>query len=135
MGLQLIACLDYEFESHRRHGCLSVLSAVCCQVEVSASGWSLAQRSPTNLGVSEGDREFSITKRPCPTRVAASWLRNIKKWIQPSPIPLPACVFCVHVYKMGRNYSANFKIKLTELNVVFISKIKTIKSDYLYNFN
>jgi len=29
---------DCGFESRRRHGCLSVLSAVCCQVEVSASG-------------------------------------------------------------------------------------------------
>ena len=28
-------------------GCLSVMSVVCCQVEVSASGWSLAQGSPT----------------------------------------------------------------------------------------
>jgi hypothetical protein len=29
------------------HGCLSDLSVVCCQVEVSATGWSLVQRSPT----------------------------------------------------------------------------------------
>jgi hypothetical protein len=26
------------------HGCLSLVGAVCCQVEVSASGWSLVQR-------------------------------------------------------------------------------------------
>jgi hypothetical protein len=26
---------------------------VCCQVEVSASGWSLVQRSPTECGVSK----------------------------------------------------------------------------------
>ena len=36
----------------RRHGCLSLVSAVCCQVEVSASGRSLVQRSPTERGVS-----------------------------------------------------------------------------------
>jgi hypothetical protein len=29
------------------HGCLSVVSVVCCQVEVSATGQSLIQRSPT----------------------------------------------------------------------------------------
>jgi hypothetical protein len=40
-------------------GCLSVVSVVCCQVEVSATGWSLAQRSPTDCGVSECDREAS----------------------------------------------------------------------------
>jgi hypothetical protein len=31
-----------------RHGCLSVVSVVCCQVEVSATSWSLVQRSPTD---------------------------------------------------------------------------------------
>jgi hypothetical protein len=29
------------------------VSVVCCQVEVSASGWSLVQRSPTDCGVSK----------------------------------------------------------------------------------
>jgi hypothetical protein len=35
------------------HGCLSLVSVVCCQVEVSATGWSLVQRSPTECGVPE----------------------------------------------------------------------------------
>jgi hypothetical protein len=35
------------------HGCLSLVSVVCCQVEVSATGWSLVQRSPTDCGVSQ----------------------------------------------------------------------------------
>jgi hypothetical protein len=35
------------------HGCLSFVSVVCCQVEVSATGWSLVQRSPTECGVSK----------------------------------------------------------------------------------
>jgi hypothetical protein len=29
------------------------VSVVCCQVEVSATGWSLVQRSPTECGVSQ----------------------------------------------------------------------------------
>jgi hypothetical protein len=29
------------------------VSVVCCQVEVSATGWSLVQRSPTDCGVSK----------------------------------------------------------------------------------
>jgi hypothetical protein len=49
------------------HGCLSLVSAVCCQVEVSASGRSLIQRSPTECDVSECDREASIMRRPWPT--------------------------------------------------------------------
>jgi hypothetical protein len=36
------------FESQRGHGYLSVVSVVCCQVEVSATSWSLVQRSPTD---------------------------------------------------------------------------------------
>jgi hypothetical protein len=33
------------------HGCLSVVSVVCCQVDVSASVWSLVQRSSTECNV------------------------------------------------------------------------------------
>ena len=45
-------------------GCLSLVSGVCCQVEVFSSGWLLGQRSPTDCGVSECDREASIMRRP-----------------------------------------------------------------------
>ena len=34
------------------HGCLSVVSVECCQVEVSAMSWPLVQRSPTDCGAS-----------------------------------------------------------------------------------
>jgi hypothetical protein len=44
-------------KSRRGHGFLSLVSVVCCQVEVSASGWLFIQRSPTECGVSECDRE------------------------------------------------------------------------------
>jgi len=43
----------------RGHGCLFLVSVVCRQVDVSASGRSLFQRSLT-----ECDREASITGRP-----------------------------------------------------------------------
>jgi len=35
-------------------GYLSVVSVVCCQVEVSATSWSLVQRSPTDCGATLG---------------------------------------------------------------------------------
>jgi hypothetical protein len=50
---------------------MSVVSVVCCQVEVSASGRSLVQRSPTHFGVSECEHESSITSRPWPTGAVA----------------------------------------------------------------
>jgi hypothetical protein len=37
--------------------CLSLVVVMGCQVEISVSGWSLVQRSPTDCGVSECVRE------------------------------------------------------------------------------
>jgi hypothetical protein len=45
-----------------------VVIVVCCQVEVSASGRSLVQRTPTDCGVSECDREASKMRTPWPIR-------------------------------------------------------------------
>ena len=47
-----LACKDCEYESRRRHGYLSLVRVVCCQVEVSESGRSIVQRSLTEYGVS-----------------------------------------------------------------------------------
>jgi hypothetical protein len=44
-GLRPLVCWDCGFESRGGRGCLSVVSVVCCQVEVSATSWSLVQRS------------------------------------------------------------------------------------------
>ena len=49
--------LDCGFKSHRGYACLSVVSDVCCQVQFSASGWSLVQSIPTVCGMSECDCE------------------------------------------------------------------------------
>jgi hypothetical protein len=51
-GLWLLALWDLGFESQRGHGYLSVVIVVCCQVQVSATSWSLVQRSPTDCGAS-----------------------------------------------------------------------------------
>jgi len=45
-----------------------IICLVCCQVDVSASGWSLAQRSPTKSGVFECDHESLTMRRPWLTR-------------------------------------------------------------------
>jgi len=69
LGLRPLAFWDCGFKSRRRHRCLSLVSFVCFQVEVSASGWLLIQRSPTECGVSERDHESSIMRRPWPTMI------------------------------------------------------------------
>jgi hypothetical protein len=55
---------------------VSRVSVVYCQVEVSVSGWSLVQRSPTECGVSECDHEPSTMRRPWSSRAVAPWLKN-----------------------------------------------------------
>ena len=47
---------DCGFESRRREW-TSVVNVVCCQVEVTATGRSLVQRSPTDCAVAECDRD------------------------------------------------------------------------------
>jgi hypothetical protein len=68
MGLWLLAYWDYWFEFHQCQVCLSPVSVVCCQVEVSAAGRSLIQMSRIECDVSECDHEASIMKWPWPTR-------------------------------------------------------------------
>jgi len=42
---------------------MSLSRFVCCQAEVSAVDCSLVQRSPTECGVSDCDREASIVRK------------------------------------------------------------------------
>jgi hypothetical protein len=50
------------------HGCLSLVSVVCCQVEISELGWSLVRKSvPSVVCLNECDSETSIMRRPWPT--------------------------------------------------------------------
>ena len=45
-----------------------LLWVLCYQLQVSASGWSLIQRSPTECSVSECDHEASMARKSWPTR-------------------------------------------------------------------
>ena len=45
--LQPLAFWDCGFESHRGHGCLSLVNVLRCQERASATGRSLVHRSPT----------------------------------------------------------------------------------------
>ena len=63
MSLRPLAC-----RVCRRYACLSLVSVVYFRVEVSASGWSLVQRSPTECGVPECDRKVWKIRRAWPIR-------------------------------------------------------------------
>ena len=79
VGLRPLACWDCRFESRQGHGYLSLMSVVCCQAEVSASGWSLVQRSPTKRGVSECDREATIMTWLWPTMGCCAMIYHRRK--------------------------------------------------------
>jgi hypothetical protein len=53
--------------------CMSVVSVVSCHVYLSATGRFFVQRSPTDCGVSEWDREASITRGSSPLAAVAPW--------------------------------------------------------------
>ena len=54
-----LACWDCGFESRLGHDRLFLVSVVCCQVEVSATGRSLVQWAPTECGAC-----LSVIKKP-----------------------------------------------------------------------
>jgi len=71
VGLRPLACWDRGFESYRGHGDLPVVIVVCCQVEVSATSWSLVQRSPTYCGAS-----LSVIYKPLHTQSFVTALKQ-----------------------------------------------------------
>ena len=68
---------DGGFRSRRGHRCLSLVSVVCFQVEVTASGWSLVQRSPTKYCHRSSSSDYyckkklyiTLIQRDCKNRV------------------------------------------------------------------
>ena len=67
VGLRPLASWNCGFESRRRHGSLSLVSIVYCQVQVSVMGRSFVQSSPTKCRVSECDIATLTWRRPWPT--------------------------------------------------------------------
>jgi hypothetical protein len=55
-------------------GCLSFVSDVFCQVDVSASGWSLFQRSPTECDLSECRRAVWRIRIPLGVDICLLWV-------------------------------------------------------------
>jgi hypothetical protein len=69
-----VACLlGLRFRIPSVYGCLSLVNAVCCQLEVYATGRSLVDGSSTECGVSEYHLETSKTRRLRPTRIIGPW--------------------------------------------------------------
>jgi len=71
--------LGLLLESRRGgHRCLPLESVVFCQIGVSATNWSLVQRSPTDCGVSVCDLETSWMRKPWPAVGRSTIEKKIK---------------------------------------------------------
>jgi hypothetical protein len=82
------------------HWCLTLMIVGRCQVEVSATSWSLIQRSPTECGVSECDREASIMRRSWPTmgcRAIGDGVSNLAPYVVPFNVFWQRLCFAKHV--------------------------------------
>jgi hypothetical protein len=55
-----LACWDCGFETHLGRGGLSCVSVVYCQVEVSATAWSIVERSPNECDVITNNNNSNI---------------------------------------------------------------------------
>jgi hypothetical protein len=82
---------------------------LCCQVEVSASGWSLVQRSPTECGVSELYCKASIMRRPCPNRGCCAMKKN--KIFEAGPKGKNECLASNFGHETRTLYNLNYKSK------------------------
>jgi hypothetical protein len=65
-------------QPHRGHGYLSLVNAVCCHVEVFATGPSLVLRSDTECDVSECDREGGVRGRYDPNTGPSATGKKLK---------------------------------------------------------
>ena len=83
VSLRPLACWDCWFETHMEHDGAFLVSVVFRQVDISESGSSFVQRSPTEFGVSECDSEASIMRKGCPNRGsgAMEMLHILSVWL------------------------------------------------------
>jgi len=86
---------------------LSVVSVVCCQVEVSMSSWSRVQRSPTECGVFEYDRKPSTERRSSPTVGRLVIINIYTEWRKKKA----CCWICLRFLSLGLPQIKSLRLK------------------------
>jgi hypothetical protein len=115
---RLLAGWVCGFDSRRQHGTsMSAVSVVCYLTDVSASGWSLVQRSPTECGVSEGNTKALITRRPWPTGCCCTLEKRsaVLTWNMAQYVPWNA-VIVVHAIWINAVYIRHLFISFDSHN-------------------
>ena len=117
--------------------CLSVVSVVCCQVEVFESGWSLIQRNHTNCGVCNWIWSWSLVKGvPGPIGAVAPWKKNLIHLCQ-GMFVFTAAPTCTPTHKIIKTISmsinTNFSVFKHILLIVSVAvPDHTAHTAYLY---
>ena len=122
-GLRPVACWNCGYEFRWKRGCLSFVSVVCCQVEASASTWSLVQRISTECGVTECDRETSKMKRLWPTRGFRATNRPIPRGAG----PLGERTDWLQVTDRLCRYLQCFHSLKTQMNLHYCNELKSVR--------
>jgi hypothetical protein len=99
------------------HVLLSVVSVVCCQVEGSATGWSLVQRSHRLRCVVVCDLETSWMSRPWPT--GGSYAENKQTNVNKS-VPNNSSSHCATVTAISYIYVLYFNSNVTKPYKIYI---------------
>jgi hypothetical protein len=89
---------------------MSLVWVVRYQVEVYASGWSLVQRSPTECGVSEWDREASIMTKPWPIRDSSATKKKAKFFTWEKNTLWFRCSSCRNLYSVIKSMKGDATI-------------------------
>jgi hypothetical protein len=101
----------------------------CCQVEVSANGWSLIQRSPTECDVSEYDREASIMM-PRPTRGCCDMEKKTLLHIRKVPGSNPVHSLLSTLYGFSRSVLKLVITAYTHISQIIV-RFQAIQSELL----
>jgi hypothetical protein len=118
---------------------MSVVSVVCCQVEVSASGRSITQGSPTERSVSECDRGLSLIRRSC-SNVSTCIMEERKSYgVHDVVTMLPNLsqyrqlhTFTIYVFKISFNII--FQYMFPHQNQFLLSSANLAVSPYIIGF-
>ena len=77
MGLRPLASCDRGFESRSGHGCLCLVSVVCCQVEISGRSDHSPRGILPSVCVSESDRKASEKREGHDLKTGRSAIANV----------------------------------------------------------
>ena len=109
--LRPLSFWDYEFESRRECGYLTVVNAVCCQVEASGRADHLSRGVlPSVTRVTESVHEAPVMSMTCPNRGCRAMKKIMRLIIRLSPTAL--LIEISYTFLISRMHTTNPHLSL-----------------------